>query len=485
LVQVTYSTATMSTAERTAPVSDAFVIRNTFLELPLPDDAAALTESRCRSVSDYTDARRRSWSSSSDQGAAAHPLKNLEAVLEAESDTDVPDEDALGDRSQSLTDGNLSFTFSSITSWADQNDEAHVSEGSRCNTFNAEMLALLEQDEEDSISDAMADDDTCRVRARTSSSLFWVAHEATGLLTLVDEDGSPSVQSVPEEQTQKPAQPLEIKSDDSSASPGLPQVVPQEVYLQSFVPAYVGNYLPPMWPAAMPVYTCQPMQSTNTLAPCLPGNSPAPSSAQSMRKPGSSSSLASSKSESELSLHEASEEQGSKSSKRKTRRGVRHNVWQSSSSNEEVKSEPTTVMLRNLPNRYTRKMFLRMLDIHGFSREYDFVYLPIDFKHRVNLGYAFVNMATHESAVRLKATLNGFRAWAFDSQKICEAVWASPHQGLAPNIERYRDSPVMHESVSDEFKPLLFKDGVRVAFPPPTKNIRAPKVRETNGGDHA
>eukprot|EP00971_Amphidinium_carterae_P345114 6485867-Amphidinium_carterae.1 len=135
-------------------------------------------------------------------------------------------------------------------------------------------------------------------------------------------------------------------------------------------------------------------------------------------------------------------------------------------------------MLRNLPNRYSRKMLLRMLDSHGFSLDYDFVYLPIDFKHRVNLGYAFVNMASHESAVRLKDMLDGFKDWAFDSHKVCEAVWASPHQGLAPNIEHYRNSPVMHEAVSDEFKPLLFKDGMRVAFPPPTKNIRAPKYRE-------
>eukprot|EP00971_Amphidinium_carterae_P152300 3018381-Amphidinium_carterae.1 len=83
-------------------------------------------------------------------------------------------------------------------------------------------------------------------------------------------------------------------------------------------------------------------------------------------------------------------------------------------------------------------------------------------------------MASHESAVRLKETLDGFKDWAFDSQKVCEAVWASPHQGLAPNIERYRNSPVMHDSVSDEFKPLLFKAGTRVAFPRPTKAIRAP-----------
>jgi len=475
----------MSASSMTAPKLDAFVIRNTFLELT--DDADALPESRCRSVSDYTNARSRSWSNTSDQCSSGHPL--LEAVLEAEYDTDVPDEEELlGGRSQSLTDGRLSLTCSSTMSWPDPSDDAEVSEGSYSNTLNAEMLALLE-DENDGSGDASGDDDTCRERARTSSTLFWVAHEATGLLTLVDEDGIPTVDRPRQQQTQTATEPsADTKSDDSCGdSPVLPHVVPQEVCVQSFVPTLVGSYLPPMWPVAMPVYACQPMQSTSTLAsPCVPAtaSAPAPSSIQSMRKPGSSSSLDLSKSESESSGMEQSKERESKSSKKKARRG-RHDVWQSSSNTEDAQSEPTTVMLRNIPNRYTRKMFVRMLDLHGFSCEYDFVYLPIDFKHSVNLGYAFVNMASHESAVRLKSTLNGFSAWAFDSQKVCEAVWASPHQGLAPNIERYRDSPVMHASVADEFKPLLFKDGVRVAFPPPTKNIRAPKARETGGGDHA
>ena len=37
------------------------------------------------------------------------------------------------------------------------------------------------------------------------------------------------------------------------------------------------------------------------------------------------------------------------------------------------------VMLRNLPNNYTRDMFLSLLDEQGLSGLYDFVYLPMDF----------------------------------------------------------------------------------------------------------
>jgi hypothetical protein len=42
--------------------------------------------------------------------------------------------------------------------------------------------------------------------------------------------------------------------------------------------------------------------------------------------------------------------------------------------------EPTTLMLRNLPNDYTRAMCLKLFDDAGFTGQYDFFYLPIDFK---------------------------------------------------------------------------------------------------------
>eukprot|EP00971_Amphidinium_carterae_P004429 88625-Amphidinium_carterae.1 len=77
----------MSMTQSSTPALDAFVIRKTFLELE--DEAPAMQESRCRSVSDYTDARRiRSWSNCSAQEGWLHAVKGLEAVLEAESDTD-------------------------------------------------------------------------------------------------------------------------------------------------------------------------------------------------------------------------------------------------------------------------------------------------------------------------------------------------------------------------------------------------------------
>jgi len=137
----------------------------------------------------------------------------------------------------------------------------------------------------------------------------------------------------------------------------------------------------------------------------------------------------------------------------------------------------TTVMLRNLPNNYSRAMVLAMLNDEGFGGLYDFVYLPIDFKSRACLGYAFVNMVTSDAAAALWRHFNGFSKWMLPSRKVCNVCWSGPHQGLEAHVERYRNSPVMHASVPDEYKPVVFHDGVRVVFPPPSKTPRAPRVR--------
>jgi hypothetical protein len=139
----------------------------------------------------------------------------------------------------------------------------------------------------------------------------------------------------------------------------------------------------------------------------------------------------------------------------------------------------TTVMMRNLPNNYTRDMLLELLDHHDFLHGYDLVYLPIDFQTEAGLGYAFVNLVTPEEAERFRRHFHGFSDWRVTSEKVCEVSWSDALQGIEAHVERYRNSPVMHESVPDLFKPALFdKAGNRVPFPEPTKTIRPPRLRK-------
>lgn len=134
----------------------------------------------------------------------------------------------------------------------------------------------------------------------------------------------------------------------------------------------------------------------------------------------------------------------------------------------------TSVMLRNLPNNYTREMFLQLLDDQGFKCKYDFAYLPFDFFHDANLGYAFVNMVDSEAVDLLWKAFQGFSDWRLPSYKVCEVTWSAPHQGLKAHVARYRNSPLMHDKVPDDFKPVILRNGTRQPFPKPTKCLRAP-----------
>ena len=57
-------------------------------------------------------------------------------------------------------------------------------------------------------------------------------------------------------------------------------------------------------------------------------------------------------------------------------------------------------MIKNIPNKYTQKMLLATIDEY-FHGTYDFFYLPIDFKNKCNVGYAFINMTQVSTGVKM------------------------------------------------------------------------------------
>jgi len=135
----------------------------------------------------------------------------------------------------------------------------------------------------------------------------------------------------------------------------------------------------------------------------------------------------------------------------------------------------TTVMLKNIPNDYTQEMLLKMLDDEGFSCKYDFVYLPMDFRSGSAFGYAFINLVTPEDTHLFESHFQGYCRWAFPSRKVAEVTWSRPMQGLSATIDRYRNSPIMHQDVPVCYKPCMFHNGIRVCFPSPTKPISSPE----------
>lgn len=140
-----------------------------------------------------------------------------------------------------------------------------------------------------------------------------------------------------------------------------------------------------------------------------------------------------------------------------------------------VAGSPTTLALRNIPKSYARGMLLELLDA-DFAGQYNFVYLPSDFKCLAVYGYAFVNFTSHEVAEAVRLQLDGFSEWMVPHAKSLDVSW-SEVQGLEAHIDRYRNSPVMHDSVPDDARPAIFVNGQRVPFPPSTRRIRLPRTR--------
>ncbi|KAL2650012.1 hypothetical protein R1flu_018140 [Riccia fluitans] len=137
----------------------------------------------------------------------------------------------------------------------------------------------------------------------------------------------------------------------------------------------------------------------------------------------------------------------------------------------------TTLMIKNIPNKYNQPMLLTLLDQHckGCNKKitdpsepqsaYDFVYLPIDFKNRCNLGYAFVNFTSVPATIRLYKAFHAKQWEAFNSRKICQVTYARV-QGRAALEEHFRNSRFACDT--DEYLPLVFSPPrTGLVCPPP------------------
>mmetsp|Transcript_47494 Transcript_47494/g.136133 ORF Transcript_47494/g.136133 Transcript_47494/m.136133 type:complete len:682 (+) Transcript_47494:98-2143(+) len=146
----------------------------------------------------------------------------------------------------------------------------------------------------------------------------------------------------------------------------------------------------------------------------------------------------------------------------------------------------TTVMLRNIPNKYTREMLVKQLS-QDFKGRFDFVYLPIDFKNRCNVGYGFINFRNPEACDEFVIKFNGVDVRkclpGLNSRKVAEVTPARV-QGLDENVRRLRNGPVMNELVQHpDWMPLLLgDDGEERAFPVPDQPCPPVKPRRRNNG---
>lgn len=126
----------------------------------------------------------------------------------------------------------------------------------------------------------------------------------------------------------------------------------------------------------------------------------------------------------------------------------------------------TTLMIKNIPNKYTSKMLLTAID-ERHKGTYDFLYLPIDFKNKCNVGYAFINMTDPSSIIPLYQAFNGQKWEKFNSEKVASLAYARI-QGKAALIAHFQNSSLMNED--KRCRPILFHTdgpnaGDQVPFP--------------------
>lgn len=112
----------------------------------------------------------------------------------------------------------------------------------------------------------------------------------------------------------------------------------------------------------------------------------------------------------------------------------------------------TTLMIKNIPNKYTSKMLLAAID-EQHKGTFDFLYLPIDFKNKCNVGYAFINMLSPSLIIPFYEAFNGKKWEKFNSEKVAALAYARI-QGKTALVNHFQNSSLMNED--KRCRPILF-----------------------------
>jgi len=127
----------------------------------------------------------------------------------------------------------------------------------------------------------------------------------------------------------------------------------------------------------------------------------------------------------------------------------------------------TTVMIRNIPNKYTQaRMLAVLLDRANAVGRFDYLYMPMDLRHKCNVGYGFINFRCPADAHDFKNRFCGFQLPDTKSKKIFEVSFAKT-QGLEANVREVRGRAVSSSRpIPEEYRPMFFDEDMNfVAMP--------------------
>ena len=125
----------------------------------------------------------------------------------------------------------------------------------------------------------------------------------------------------------------------------------------------------------------------------------------------------------------------------------------------------TTLMIKNIPNKYTINIFLDEINIE-FKNKYDLFYLPIDYGNKCNLGFAFINFVDSFHIINFYDLYRGKKWKKFNSEKTCELLYAKI-QGKKDLISHFEKGKVLSFNSEDK-RPLI------LPTPNPLPNVILP-----------
>lgn len=123
------------------------------------------------------------------------------------------------------------------------------------------------------------------------------------------------------------------------------------------------------------------------------------------------------------------------------------------SSHKVIAGTTTTLMIRNIPLRFTPVSFREVIDAEGFSGKYDYCYMPMDFRSHRSLGYCFINFYSVDAAADFASLFANRRFTTTNSDKVL-AISAGARQGLLPNVASFKLS-TLRQMPRTEFRPVV------------------------------
>ena len=116
------------------------------------------------------------------------------------------------------------------------------------------------------------------------------------------------------------------------------------------------------------------------------------------------------------------------------------------------KDKRTTLMIKNIPNKYTLNIIIKEININ-FKNKYDLFYLPIDYANKCNLGFAFINFVNSFYIIEFYNLYIGKKWKYFNSEKKCDLLYAKI-QGKRDLIKHFEKGKILSLDSEDK-KPLI------------------------------